>query len=98
MLFLRPRRFGKSLLLSTLENYYDLAKADRFEELFGGLAIGENPTPGHNQYLILRWNFSLVDPQGSVAEIKQALYDHLNDGLKAFIRQYYYRWFIVNYQ
>lgn len=27
LLFLRPRRYGKSLLLSTLENYYDIAKA-----------------------------------------------------------------------
>lgn len=31
LLFLRPRRFGKSLWLSTLENYYDLARADHFE-------------------------------------------------------------------
>jgi len=28
LLFLRPRRFGKSLWLSTLMNYYDVAKAD----------------------------------------------------------------------
>ena len=27
LLLLRPRRFGKSLWLSTLENYYDLARA-----------------------------------------------------------------------
>lgn len=34
--FLRPRRFGKSLLVSTLACYYDRTKAHRFEELFGG--------------------------------------------------------------
>ncbi len=28
LLFIRPRRFGKSLLLSTLENYYDVAGKD----------------------------------------------------------------------
>ncbi len=33
LLFLRPRRFGKSLWLSTLENYYDVAKAKDFERL-----------------------------------------------------------------
>ena len=43
LLFLRPRRFGKSLWLSTLENYYDLARADDFDRLFGGLKIGQNP-------------------------------------------------------
>ena len=52
LLFLRPRRFGKSLWLSTLANYYDVAKADEFERLFGALAIGKNPTPLHNQYFI----------------------------------------------
>jgi hypothetical protein len=44
LLFLRPRRFGKSLLLSMLENYYDVAKAYEFDQLFGHLAIGQNPT------------------------------------------------------
>ena len=29
LLFLRPRRFGKSFVLSMLENYYDLARKDR---------------------------------------------------------------------
>ncbi|MCP4111617.1 MAG: AAA family ATPase, partial [Desulfobacteraceae bacterium] len=44
LLFLRPRRFGKSLLLSMLANYYDVALEDRFRELFGHLEIGRNPT------------------------------------------------------
>jgi len=46
LLLLRPRRFGKSLWLSTLENDYDLARADQFERLFGHLAIGQAPTEG----------------------------------------------------
>ena len=44
-LFLRPRRFGKSLLISMLKNYYDIAKADDLEQLFGHLAIGAKPNP-----------------------------------------------------
>ena len=32
-LFIRPRRFGKSLLLSMLENYYDIARKEAFEDL-----------------------------------------------------------------
>jgi hypothetical protein len=66
LIFLRPRRFGKSLLLSMLENYYDLAKADEFERLFGHLAIGKNPTPKHNQYFVMTWDFSLVFRQAIV--------------------------------
>ena len=56
--FLRPRRFGKSLFISTLTCYYDRTKADRFEELFGGTWIGEHPTEEHNRYMIVRYDFS----------------------------------------
>ncbi|WP_256091490.1 AAA family ATPase [Candidatus Thiosymbion oneisti] len=78
LLFLHPRRFGKSLLLSMLENYYDLNKSDRFEQLFGELAIGRNPTAGHNRYFVLKWDFSEVSPIGDGEEIKRNLYRYLN--------------------
>lgn len=58
--FIRPRRFGKTLSLSMLENYYDINKKDKFEEIFGKLYIGQNPTPEHNTYLIIRLNFAEV--------------------------------------
>ena len=87
-LFIRPRRFGKSLVLSMLENYYDVAKADEFDEIFGNLAIGKNPTKLRNSYFILRWDFSCVDTTGSVKEIKQALYDHINFCIKGFLLYY----------
>ena len=58
--FIRPRRFGKTLTLSMLENYYDINKKDKFEEIFGNLYIGQNPTPEHNTYLIIRLNFAEV--------------------------------------
>jgi len=88
LLFLRPRRFGKSLLLSTLENYYDVAKASEFEKLFGDLAIGQNPTPKHNQYLIMKWDFSVVEPQDDVKEMRKSLHDHLNNSIQAFAVRY----------
>lgn len=84
LLFLRPRRFGKSLLLSMLQNYYDLARKDRFEELFGHLLISTNPTPLHNQYFILKWDFSCVDPSGSAEDIKSALNNHINACIRSF--------------
>jgi len=87
-LFIRPRRFGKSLVLSMLENYYDVAKADEFDEIFGDLAIGKNPTKLRNSYFILRWDFSCVDTTGSVKEIKRALFDHINFCIKGFLLYY----------
>ncbi|WP_328985301.1 AAA family ATPase [Thiorhodovibrio winogradskyi] len=78
LLFLRPRRFGKTAWLTTLENYYDLARAGEFDALFGSLAIGREPTARRNSYFVLRWDFSMVDASGSLAEIRQALHNHIN--------------------
>ncbi|HRX59777.1 MAG TPA: AAA family ATPase [Candidatus Competibacter sp.] len=88
LLFLRPRRFGKSLWLSTLESYYDLARADDFERLFGGLKIGQNPTPLHNRYFILNLNFSVVDPHGDSDAVRASLFHHLNIQIKATVARY----------
>jgi len=87
-LFIRPRRFGKSLVLSMLENYYDVAKKDAFEAIFAGLKIGKNPTKLRNSYFILKFDFSCVDPTGSAEEVKNALFDHINDCIKEFILYY----------
>ena len=58
--YIRPRRFGKSLTLSMLQNYYDVNKKDKFEQLFGDLYIGKNSTPERNSFLVLNLNFSVV--------------------------------------
>ena len=91
LLFLRPRRFGKSLLLSTLENYYDVAKADEFDKLFGHLAIGKNPTPKHNQYFVMTWDFSNINPKGSAENIDLALHHYINECIQKFAL-YYQDW------
>jgi hypothetical protein len=88
LLFIRPRRFGKSLLLSMLEHYYDVNRADQFEALFGSLAIGRNPTPLRNRYFVMKWDFSLVKAQGDVKDIEAALHQHLNDCIREFALRY----------
>ena len=88
LVFLRPRRFGKSLLLSMLANYYDVKMAGQFATLFGDLAVGENPTAERNQYLVLRWDFSKVSAQGSIEDIKNSLFEVLNQEFTGFIEAY----------
>jgi len=68
--FLRPRRFGKSLWCSILECYYDVNRADRFQHLFGGTDIGRSPTPSHSSQFVLRFDFSKVIVAVGYAEIK----------------------------
>ena len=58
--FLRPRRFGKSLLTSILEAYYDVRYADRFDFFFKGTDIGANPTDERGKYLVLRFDFASI--------------------------------------
>lgn len=88
LVFLRPRRFGKSLWLQTLASYYDLRRSDEFEELFGGLAIGRSPTPLRNRYFVLQWNFSNVDPSGGVEQIADSLREHVAVRAKVFASEY----------
>ena len=77
--FLRPRRFGKSLLVSTLACYYDRTKAHRFEELFGGTWIGNHPTKEHNSYMIIRYDFSKMVMADTIKGLAQNFND-LNCG------------------
>ena len=62
LFFIRPRRFGKSLFLSLLETYYDVAQKERFDYFFKNTYIHSNPTDERNRYLVLKFNFSAVDP------------------------------------
>ena len=58
---IRPRRFGKSLWISLLENYYDRFWADDFVATFAGTEIGQHPTGERSRYVTLRFNFSMVN-------------------------------------
>ncbi|QEP45167.1 AAA family ATPase [Ectothiorhodospiraceae bacterium BW-2] len=89
LLFLRPRRFGKTLWLTLLESYYDIGAADQFETLFGDLAIGQNPTPNRNRYFILRWNFSMIDPGGDYQQLVSRIHRHINNSISFFSARYH---------
>src|SRR5579884_2126917 len=71
VVYLRPRRFGKSTLLSTLEHYYDRNQARNFEALFGGLDIGAAPSPKRNSYLTLRLEFTGINTDGTIEELQR---------------------------
>jgi len=70
IMLLRPRKFGKTLFTSTLENYYDIKKADKFEKLFKQTYIYNHQTPQKNSYHILRFNFSGIDTSDENSTMK----------------------------
>lgn len=80
LFFIRPRRFGKSLFLSTLENYYDLNNQKQFDQLYKGLYIGENPTELRNKYIILKLNFSALN-----TDDKEKLYNSFKERVRQTI-------------
>ncbi len=86
--FIRPRRFGKTLTISMLENYYDVNKKDKFEQIFSKLYIGQNPTPERNSYLIIHLNFSEV--VGGLDDYKDGLDTHCRIVFEHFCDRYAY--------
>ena len=69
IMFLRPRKFGKTLFTSTLEYYYDINQREKFDELFKNTYIGKNPTVNKNKYYVLRFNFSGIDSSSEESTI-----------------------------
>ena len=65
LFLIRPRRFGKSLLQSVMECYYDRRWEPDFDEFFGGTWIHDHPTAEKHRYLALRFDFSAVDADSS---------------------------------
>ena len=94
IIFLRPRKFGKTLFTSTLESYYDIKKADKFEELFKNTYIGKNPTKQKNKYHILKFNFSGIDTTNEETTIK-GFKNEIASSIKVFVEKYEMN-FIVN--
>ncbi len=87
IMFLRPRKFGKTLFTSTLENYYDIKKKDKFEKLYGETYIGKNPTKLRNSYHILRFNFSGIDTRTEETTIN-GFKKEIASSIKLFVERY----------
>ena len=87
IMFLRPRKFGKTLFTSVIENYYDKLKADKFDELYKNTYIGKNPTKLKNSYCILRFNFSGIDTSTEEATIK-GFKNEVVSSIDVFIHRY----------
>ena len=84
VMFLRPRRFGKSLFIAILEAYYDRHYKKDFKMMFGDTYIGKNLTPKASSYLVMRFDFSGID----VANVESSFSSTLLNVLDNFIYKY----------
>lgn len=86
--FIRPRRFGKSLFISMLENYYDIKKKDNFDKLFGKLYIGQNPTKEKNKYLVWKISFAGIDSGAGEDKLRNSFSYKVYSSANEFIDKY----------
>ena len=93
IMLLRPRKFGKTLFTSVLENYYDIKKKEKFEELFKETYIGKNPTKLRNSYNILKFNFSGIDTTNEETTIK-GFKNEIASSIYVFVEKYNLEFYI----
>ena len=86
LFLVRPRRFGKSLLLSMLKAYYDVNMKERFDEYFGDLWIGSHPTAYRNSYAVLHLDFSQVT--GTIDDLRESFDSYCGIKADSFARMY----------
>jgi hypothetical protein len=63
IIFLRSRRFGKTLFANMLGWYYNQNHGELFGDLFRGTYIFDHPTPARASYMVLTFNFSGINTQ-----------------------------------
>jgi hypothetical protein len=88
VVFLRPRRFGKSTLVSMLEHYYDLGRRDRWDALFGGLWVHEHPTAEQGAYLVLTLDFSSVATDRGEEALRRTFVEAVRGSVRTFVLRY----------
>ena len=93
LIFLRPRRFGKSLFISTIQYDYDENSAHEFEAIFNNTYIGKNPTPLKSSYRILFFEFSGINIDSGM----DIIYDGFRYNIKYAIHRYFMDYGYENY-
>ena len=87
LFLIRPRRFGKSIFLSMMGAYYDIARKDDFERLFGNLWIGSHPTRLQGTFQIMSFDFSRVGGSREQLEVNFQIY--CTGELNIFMNKYH---------
>ena len=86
LFLIRPRRFGKSLFLSMLRYYYDIAEKDNFQGLFKGLWIAEHPTWNQGRFQVMHIDFSQIG--GTIDELTENFDGYMRMKFTNFARKY----------
>ena len=86
-LFLRPRRFGKTMFIQMLKYYYDVALKNESERIFEGKYIASHPTEKKSGYFVVSFDFSGI----GIKSIDNTLED-FSSKIIVGIRNFYLRY------
>ncbi len=85
-MFLRPRRFGKTMFTELLMYYYDIALKEEADRLFKGKYIASHPTPLKNSYYVLKFDFSGIKTDNN--ELLESFSRRVIKGAANFAKRY----------
>lgn len=83
---IRPHGFGRSLMVSMLEAYYDIKRRDEWESLFGGLEIAQNPTSERSSYLVAHLDFGSIS--GNLSTLRDEIFSIYMNEAHRFYENY----------
>lgn len=83
---IRPHGFGRTLMISMLEAYYDVNRKYEWDELFGDLAIASCPTEGRSSYFVVHLDFGGIS--GNLSTLRKEVYAIYKSAAKDFINRY----------
>jgi hypothetical protein len=69
-----------------METYYDISKKDRFDLFYKGTHIHEHPTKEKNKYLVLKFNFSAIDPHTN--RLEDSFLNQIQTKTRSFLFKY----------
>lgn len=86
----RPRRFGKSIFISMMREYYDINERENFDRYFAGLYIHSHPTRDRAAFQVLFLDLSQVggDSRSARRLFEDYGCEQLNDFAKRYARFY----------
>lgn len=89
LVYLRPKRFGKTLFCSMMYYYYDINSLSLFDSLFKSTYVYNNPTPNKNNYYVLKLDFSGMNMNIQDAnDVELEFVARIIDGIKIFNEHY----------
>lgn len=97
-LFLRPRRFGKTLFTEILKYYYDQSLVTEADNLFKNTYIASHTTPLKGNYYVLKIDFSGINLNDFERTFNLRFLDAINDFYARYPQFSYENYYAIRHE